>query len=266
MAMRRKRSLSRITFQRRLRPVQGLAFIIVVFGLSVPSVESSQVTPPPRRIVLELTPTTTAVVRAVQFLAVRHRTRIGIEFVASNTRSARPRDSIGPSDHLTSPYGYDLTDMTIEDALQRISTLHVDGIKPLYAWSRLGSGYNIFPAGYDSNESVALSRRFGVEQFDLRSVRDALARVHQLYDPGFRTNPLEQGGHEPFRLRPLIERPLRLTIPSGTGRDILDAVADQYGGMLWMAQYGDPAGGYRNLNVSLVGFDGWTISARSRVE
>jgi len=97
----------------------------------------------------------------------------------------------------------------------------------------------------------------GAFEGSFETVREALARVHHVFDPGHAIKRSEKGSHEPERLRPLISRPISVSLTATTVREILNQLVAAHGAMSWVAEYSDVSGAYRDIRISFVGFDGW---------
>jgi len=218
---------------------------------------------PPGRILLETSPTSRAFLVSVERLGTVRRIPIGIEVIIQGS-TVNPRD---PPVIPRGPSGptYDLSQLSVRDALERIHATTVRGAVSQYVWAEHAGVFNLMPARFLAAAPTALDRRVRSGPIDFDGVREALVWIHQRFDSAYKIVRREGVQHESERLRPLIDKRLSLPSQDGTVRDVLNHLAIEHGGMLWVAEFSDPAGSYRNIRLSFVGFDNWTIMMPARV-
>jgi hypothetical protein len=64
--------------------------------------------------------------------------------------------------------------------------------------------------------------------------------------------------------RSWVERPITVSMTNASVRAILNEIARQHGGLTWLAEYSDAAGGYEGLRLSFHAFDNWSVGAIAR--
>ncbi len=219
----------------------------MTIGLSAQPTRSS-VAPSKLRAILDLPVTPQRLVRALQTLAVRSRTPMGIEVV------------IGRNDGGAAPgqQSYDLSGLTLNQALDAIVRQ-----QPEYTWSVEKGVTHVRPGRFVNNSLVALNREVATFGLAVTDLREALIRVHKIFDPGHRLPPASRA--RPEHVRSFLERPIAVAGSRVTVRAILDGIALQHGAMAWLAEYQDVSGGYPGLKLTFFGFDNWATSIEARL-
>jgi hypothetical protein len=143
--------------------------------------------------------------------------------------------------------------------LSRILALHVEGPVSKYEWTFDGV-YSVRPARFRNNRGVALNRVVASFESHTTNVMNALFDVHRIFDGDYATGS-RPPRRMPDRIRPFVERDVRVSMAQASVRSILNEICRQHGAMSWLAEYGDASGGSTGLKLTFVGFDKWTVSA-----
>jgi len=245
------------------RPRGTCAAVAACCGVIV-AVVAAQQPAPPHRVYLEAAPTARGFATALENLSIARRAALGIEVVTGPTSPNAPRDQTSLP-HAPGGARYDLTPLAIGPALAKLSDVKVASLVSAYGWQRDGDVYDVAPVRFADKAGVALNRRVAAFDLTVKSVPEALQDVHRIFDPKFVLRALAHPGHEPERLRPLIERPMEIRRSGATVRDILNEIVRQHGAMSWMVEYADAGGSYRGMRLSFLGFDGWVVSTLAKV-
>lgn len=218
------------------------------------SLPPSSIVGPRLTIALPLTPRTlrTSVLRVLQAT----RTPIGIEMVT-------PYEPGAPARPLASTNMYDLTGLTVEQALDKIV-----GFLPDYSWQKDGGVYHVRPKALVNNGKLPFDRRIDTftQQFD--DVRSAMYGVLALVDPrraAMGVPTIVGSSAIPDRNAQYTNRPIAVDLKGATIREILDAIILKHGDMWWSATYTDANGTYPQVMLEFVGFDGWTFGSSAAI-
>lgn len=195
-----------------------------------------------RKLILHLPATSQSIKAAIVSVATIRRVPLGAELFSDSHVGA-----VG-----TASRRLDLTHLSTNVALQ---TIVEEGQH--YSWSHDDAIRHVRPKS-TVLETTALDLPVPEFSLDSDDLRSALTAVHRLFAPSFSAPPLRG---RPARVRSFFQKPLKVRLEGGTARGILDELAVQHGGLLWIAEYATRAGTYPGLRLSLIGFDGWVTTS-----
>jgi hypothetical protein len=135
-----------------------------------------------------------------------------------------------------------------------------------YRWSEVDGMIVVRPK--DSLGGGWLDQRVGrFDAYEL-TAKDAVYRVHRLFDASYNPTPTSSAVLDRYRQQPAkyasVMKPLNLSLHQATVWQILDAIANAHGGLSWIVRYQGGKVAADHAIVELFSLDKWTIVTRAR--